>query len=674
VNFYASNSIGFRFADYERVFQTANGDIGVVGPVDIVEVVPNPTTASIGGYTVDIHGGMSDTTLVARWDQGIHGSANNYLETINESKDIGEETPFTLTAGHSFVHTYGRDTYDSTAEYVLSAAALHAFSEVPASLSFRPTYAGGSATKTIYAASAVDLDLLADLTPTAHCPAKSWVEAASRPLWFELEVGTINRCMKPRAVRSSYGTLLANEFGQMVLWTLTDQTDSDKTQSVRNLVQAGIDLAGMIQSNSYGRRILTHDGGGQGQSKLRFLYAGKLLGSATINALAEKSGDYTWSLSPDFKGWPNDVLTTQETQCHVLTADDLLEAPWPIDRAYYSSAGQYATCNVQNGSTTVVGNGTSWLSISPAAYYKRFAVVSSDGGYAGDNKGSDPSAVAYHVASITDDTHLELSSAYTGTTATNQYYRIAGAIIYGHGHIASQYDDTYGDGEETREPTLEDVGLPSWGLAWGHHGYESPSGSWAGNGWFCGTVPQWWCKYEPMITRIAPNLLAAMILGIQDEWNETDSASFYFIDRLETVNELDFWYDDFSQEMWEEYRDDYDPAPWEPKCHTPVPAHSATAIETSQVLGWYDGNGRASGTSCNVYFGTDSTPDETELVETESTDYAYTPELAAGTTYYWRVDEVCTGGTYTGDVWSFTTEGEEPPAATKRVRIFYNPN
>jgi hypothetical protein len=668
VQVYSTYSIGFEFAEYEQIFQWANGDIGVVDAgsgVSIVAVVPTPTTAVINTYTVDIHGGMSDTNLVARTNQGIHGSASNYSEPLNESKDISPSTPITLTAGHSYVHTYGRNTYTSSTDYTLSAAALHAVSAVPEALSFRPTYAGGAATKTIYPASQVNTSLLPSLTATASCPAQSWVEGASRVLWFELEVGTIGRCVRPVGTRAAYGTELTAAYGQMMLWTMTDQ--ADKTMAVRNLVQAGIDLVGMFQSNSLGRRLLTHDGGGQGQSKMRFAYAGALLEDASILAWLDKSGDYVWSLSPTFKGWPDDVLSSQESQCHIITANDVLTPPWPVDRSYYYSQGEYGTVNVTNGSTTVVGNGTSWTAMTDATRRKRFAVVTSNS-LAGDDKASDPSALAYHIASITDDTHLELTAPYTGQTANSQYYRIAGSIIYGHGQIVAMQDDTYGDGEETREFTAEDVGLPSWGIAWSHPGYEYPYGSWAGNGWYTGTVDRWWCKYQPMITRIAGNLLAALLLGLQDEWNESDWASFYYIDRIETVNQLDFWYDNFTQEMWEAYRADYSPAPWTPKCHTPVPSHHATAVSTSQVLSWYDGNGRASGTSCNVYFGTN--PASLTQVETESTDYEYTPTLDAGTTYYWRVDEVCPGGTYTGDVWSFETEGETPPAGTKFLRVY----
>jgi hypothetical protein len=682
VNFYASNSIGFRFADYERVFQTANGDIGVVGPVDITEVVPNPTTAVINSETVDVHGGMGDTSLVARTDQGFHGAyaaTTHYTESLNDSKDISAETPYTLAAGHSFIHTKGYTTDQGTTyEYVVSAAALHAFSEVPAELSFRPTYAGGTVTKTIYHAADVNLDMLADVAATANAPTKSWCEGASRVLWMNLiPLSTTARCTRPNGSRSAYGHDMTVDFGKCALWTNTDQTDADKLQTARNLIQCGIDLAGMMQTNATGQYMLTHDGGGQGGSILMFLYAGNLLSATEITSIADKAGNYVWSLSPTQTYWPADSVITQESQAHVIESGDVLTAPWPIQKQYYSAQGDGVSCNVTNGQTEVTGNSTSWLSIG-STYHKYFAIVSSDKAFGADNKASDPAAVAYSITSINSDTSLTLSTPYTGDTANGVKCLIAGAIIYGHGHIVAMYDDIYGSSEDAREYTAEDVGLPCWGNQWGHQSFYNPSGSWAGTGWYSGQITRWWCKYQPMFTGLSYCSLAAMMMGTEADWNETDHASAYLIDRMLIVNDLadlypgDFVHQAFMHEMWDAYRDDYTPAPWTPKCHTPIPAHSATAIETSQVLSWYDGNGRAAGTSCNVYFGTDSTPDETELVESASTDYAYTPELAAGTTYYWRVDEVCTGGTYTGDVWSFTTEGEEPPAATKYIRIRSN--
>jgi hypothetical protein len=57
----------------------------------------------------------------------------------------------------------------------------------------------------------------------------------------------------------------------------------------------------------------------------------------------------------------------------------------------------------------------------------------------------------------------------------------------------------------------------------------------------------------------------------------------------------------------------------------------------------------------NVYFGTDSTPDETEFKGNQEGTAYDLGTLDSNTTYYWRIDEVSPKGTTTGDVWVFTT-------------------
>ena len=72
------------------------------------------------------------------------------------------------------------------------------------------------------------------------------------------------------------------------------------------------------------------------------------------------------------------------------------------------------TVTVTNGSTEVVGSGTTWGdgTITPG---DSFSLVDSSG-----------AAVApfYEVASVTDDTHLTLSNAYGGTTASGVKYAL----------------------------------------------------------------------------------------------------------------------------------------------------------------------------------------------------------------------------------------------------------
>ena len=88
------------------------------------------------------------------------------------------------------------------------------------------------------------------------------------------------------------------------------------------------------------------------------------------------------------------------------------------------------------------------------------------------------------------------------------------------------------------------------------------------------------------------------------------------------------------------------------KATSPSPANSGTDINVTEDLSWTAGDGT---TSHNVYFGTDSTPDETEYKGNQA-GTTYDPgTLTANTIYYWRIDEVGTDGTTTGTVWSFTT-------------------
>jgi RHS repeat-associated protein len=80
-------------------------------------------------------------------------------------------------------------------------------------------------------------------------------------------------------------------------------------------------------------------------------------------------------------------------------------------------------------------------------------------------------------------------------------------------------------------------------------------------------------------------------------------------------------------------------------------------------LSWTAGTG---GTSGDVYFGTDPTPDAGEF-KGNQVGTMYNPGiLTPSTVYYWRIDEKNSCGTTTGNVWSFTTEpestGQDPTA------------
>ncbi|MHC4738451.1 MAG: DNRLRE domain-containing protein [Planctomycetota bacterium] len=91
---------------------------------------------------------------------------------------------------------------------------------------------------------------------------------------------------------------------------------------------------------------------------------------------------------------------------------------------------------------------------------------------------------------------------------------------------------------------------------------------------------------------------------------------------------------------------------------SPSPANSATSVSTTADLSWTAGSGA---TSRDVYFGTTS-PGTSQGNQTATT--FDTGTMANNTTYYWRIDEINAGGTTTGTVWSFTTIGAAPGAAS----------
>jgi hypothetical protein len=102
---------------------------------------------------------------------------------------------------------------------------------------------------------------------------------------------------------------------------------------------------------------------------------------------------------------------------------------------------------------------------------------------------------------------------------------------------------------------------------------------------------------------------------------------------------------------------------------TPAPAAAATNVALNTSLGWTAG---LRATTHRVYLGTDSaavaaaTPATSATYQGEQATTTFTPAsaLANATTYFWRIDEVGTGGVTPGTVWRFTTIEAAPEPAT----------
>ncbi|MBI9016046.1 MAG: immunoglobulin domain-containing protein [Phycisphaerae bacterium] len=89
--------------------------------------------------------------------------------------------------------------------------------------------------------------------------------------------------------------------------------------------------------------------------------------------------------------------------------------------------------------------------------------------------------------------------------------------------------------------------------------------------------------------------------------------------------------------------------------HSPTPKSGATLVPVDQVLEWMAPDA-ITAEKYDVYFGTDPNAATMPKVQTGTTALTYTPALALGVTYHWRVDAYEAGNAtpYQGKVWSFT--------------------
>ena len=94
----------------------------------------------------------------------------------------------------------------------------------------------------------------------------------------------------------------------------------------------------------------------------------------------------------------------------------------------------------------------------------------------------------------------------------------------------------------------------------------------------------------------------------------------------------------------------------------PSPADGATGISVNRTLQWEPA---ALASSHDVYFGTTILD-----FQGNQTSTSFNPgTLAPLTTYYWRVDEVNSLGTTTGNVWSFTTAAAAPEMYVSAITL-----
>jgi endonuclease/exonuclease/phosphatase family metal-dependent hydrolase len=105
------------------------------------------------------------------------------------------------------------------------------------------------------------------------------------------------------------------------------------------------------------------------------------------------------------------------------------------------------------------------------------------------------------------------------------------------------------------------------------------------------------------------------------------------------------------------------PAPSAP--NSPAPPNAATNVAVATTLGWA---ASTNATAYEVAFGTTNTP---PVVSANQTGTAYDPpgDLAASTTYFWRITAKGPGGSTVGPLWSFTTAAAPVSTTLDRLRL-----
>jgi hypothetical protein len=92
----------------------------------------------------------------------------------------------------------------------------------------------------------------------------------------------------------------------------------------------------------------------------------------------------------------------------------------------------------------------------------------------------------------------------------------------------------------------------------------------------------------------------------------------------------------------------------------PVPSNGAVNVSVDADLGWTIGICEGDHFEQEIYMATD--PDDlwSGFMGTTDLDFFELGTLQNNTTYYWRIDTVCTDIVFMGDTWKFTTEVPEP--------------
>jgi hypothetical protein len=330
--------ITWEFDRNYTVGQFANGDNWIVGPVNIIGIVP-PSIIKDGRV---MNGSMVNPSSRLGGKQGydsamygIYSRPEHYDPNLNvarpQDRELSRLNPLVLLPNSSLVSTISISETGHRPQ--IQTAAILTVLDAPASEeSFRPPYCGSD--KTVkFSKNQLNYSLLENLKPAPGIPGLATVERYFERPWLDHVPNWIGRYIHPAENMPDYGREMATRIGDGALMLHLNFTNQEKETLLVRFVQLGIDLYGIIQDG--GKDNWANNGGHSGGRKWPILFAGLLLNDEDMKNIGARSGDYLYSEGYGPGNLPQDyVHFGEDDQTFYISDNDIYEPPYQEHVAY----------------------------------------------------------------------------------------------------------------------------------------------------------------------------------------------------------------------------------------------------------------------------------------------------------------------------------------------------
>ena len=281
----SERNITIEFDDQYPVGQFVNGDTYVIGAPEITSISPD--------WDGVRHGAMVNPQTGSA--HGYHTAVNGYDAGLN----VATQLPQRLEPGDALVATAGWAESDDGAPDSTSsmegaprpslrqAMVLTVLEEPPPDGSFRPAYSPNQ--DEFFTLDDVDWEQLPSVTTPGELSTSFAVhESRTRYVWLDHKPQWSGRYLHPSDNMPDYGRDIAARINEAILALMTDAPVAQKKPTAINVLQIGIDLAGVVDDVSAREDAYYGEfGGGHGVGrKWPVLFSGHLLGADELKDVA----------------------------------------------------------------------------------------------------------------------------------------------------------------------------------------------------------------------------------------------------------------------------------------------------------------------------------------------------------------------------------------------------